>query len=289
MIGWWYRLTDLLPWSWAHYAFMKNALLAVLCVSPVFGMLGTMVVNNRMAFFTDVLGHSALAGIAIGALCGVFDPTVPLFVTAIVISVAVTALKRYTRASADTVLGVLMALMVSLGIVLLSRQGGFAKYTVYLIGDILAVTPAQIGVLAVVAVVAWWFWLAQGNALLLTSVSPALARSRGIRTFVVETAFTVLLAIAVMLSIRLVGILIINAMLVLPAAASRNVSRSMRSYTLWSVAISLVSGITGLILSYAWDAAAGASIVLCAVFCYVCSLFAGSRRRSALDKKRKRA
>lgn len=275
MIEAWANLIGQLPFSWAQYGFMKNALLAVLLVTPVFAVLGTMVVGNRMAFFTDVLGHSALAGIAIGILCGFRDPTWTMIAMAVALAILVNVFKGMTKASMDTVLGVFLAFMVALGIVILSRQGGFVKYTKYLIGDILAVAPAEIVWLGVIFLAVFVYWYLAGNALILTSINSSLARSRRIKTFLVETGFTILLAIVVMMSIRLVGILIINSLLVLPAAASRNFSRSVRAYTLWSVIFSVASGILGLIASYYWGTASGATIVLFSVGCYLISVLVG--------------
>jgi zinc transport system permease protein len=282
MIGLWYKLADyILPFDLAQYIFIKNALLAVLLVTPVFGVLGTMVVSNRMAFFTEVLGHSALTGIAIGIICGIHDPTLPMIAIAVVLAVLVNILKGLTRASMDTVLGVFLAFMVALGITLLSRHGGFVKFTTYLIGDILAVTPRQIVWLAVLFIIVFVYWWFAGNMLILTSVSRSLARSRGTRTFLVETSFTILLAVVVMVAIRLVGILIINSLLVLPAAASRNVARSVGLYTALSIAISMLSGTTGLFASYYWGTASGATIVLFAVGCYAISALTGLIRQKS--------
>ena len=276
VIEMWYRLIDsFLPFSWAHYDFMKNALLAVLLITPLFAILGTMVVNNRMVFFTDVLGHSALTGIAIGVLLGFNQPTLPMIVLAVVLAVSVTLLKNATKSSMDTVLGVFFAFIVALGIVILSRQGGFVRYTKYLIGDILSVTPQEIIWLFVLFVVILVYWFAAGNALILTSVNSSLARSRRIKTVLVELSFSVLLAIVVMVSIRLVGILIINSLLVLPAAASRNFARNVHVYTIWAVIISIFSGIAGLIVSYYWGTASGATIVLFASGCYGISALLG--------------
>jgi len=271
----WYRLINLLPFSWSHYVFMKNALLAVLLVTPCFALLGTMVVNNRMAFFTDVLGHSALTGIAIGVILGIQDPTFPMIVLAVFLAVAINLLKDRTKASIDTVLGVLFAFIVALGIVILSRQGGFVKYTSYLIGDILAVSPQQIIWFFTITIVVLGYWYMAGNALILTSVNPSLARSRRVNTFLIETSFTIFLALVVIVSIRLVGILIINSLLVLPAAASRNFARNMHSYTLGAVIISIFSGITGLVVSYYWGTASGATIVLFAAALYGISALSG--------------
>ena len=159
MIDAWYQWVGVvLPFEWCQYLFMKNALLAVLVITPVYALMGTMVVSSRMAFFTDVLGHSALAGIAIGVLCGVHDPLWPMIIMAVCLAVLINIFKRWTRASMDTVLGVFLAFMVALGITVLSRQGGFAKYTKYLIGDILAVSPAEIFWLAMIFVVVLIYW-----------------------------------------------------------------------------------------------------------------------------------
>jgi zinc transport system permease protein len=274
----WYKLIGMLPFSWTHYAFMDNALLAVLLITPLFAVLGTMVVSNRMVFFTDVLGHSALTGIAIGVILGIQDPTFPMIVLAVVLSLSINLLKNVTKASLDTVLGVLYAFIVALGIVILSRQGGFVKYTSYLIGDILAVTPEQIAWFLLIAAVVLVYWYLMGNAMILTSVNPSLARSRTINTFLVETSFTILLAIVVIVSIRLVGILIISSLLVLPAAAARNVARNTYAYTAWAVIFSVLSGITGLIVSYYWGTASGATIVLFATACYGVSGLLGMRK-----------
>ncbi|MDP2905222.1 MAG: metal ABC transporter permease [Candidatus Omnitrophota bacterium] len=279
MIEAWHRLIGLLPYDWAGYAFMRNALLAVILVTPLFALLGTMVVNKRMVFFTDVLGHSALTGIAIGVLLGFSDPTLPMIILAVALAVSINLLKNVTRADMDTILGVLFAFIVALGIVILSRQGGFAKYTSYLIGDILTVTPKQIGWLFLIAAVVLVYWYSLGNAMILACVNPSLARSRKVNTFLIETGFAILLAVVVTVSIRLIGILIIGSLLVLPAAASRNFTRNVCAYTMWAVVISIFSGIAGLIASYYWGTASGATIVLIAAGCYVVSALFGIRHR----------
>jgi len=275
----WHKLMDILPFAWTHYVFMKNALLAILLITPLFAILGTMVVSNRMAFFTEVLGHSALTGIAIGVILGFHDPTIPMLLVAVVLAVAVNLLKDWTKASADTVLGVFFAFIIALGIVILSRQGGFVKYTNYLIGDILVVEPKQIAWFFLIGMVVLLYWYAAGNAIILASVNTSLARSRLINTFLIETSFTILLALVVIISVRLVGILIINSLLILPAAASRNISRSVYSYTILALVISIFSGVSGLIASYYWGTSSGATIVLFASVFYAISALIGRRLR----------
>jgi zinc transport system permease protein len=246
---------------------MKNALLAVVLMTPLFALLGTAVVSKRMAFFSDVLGHSALTGVALGVLLGMSDPFWAMLMFIIILAVTINIFKNITHASSDTVLGVFFAITVALGVMILSKGGGFNKFTGYLIGDILAVSPGQLAWMAVFFLVILLYWVLLGNKLLLINVNPSLARSRGINVSFIETSFVIVLAILVAVSLRIIGILMINSLLVLPAAAARNLAANTRLYTLWSILISVISGICGLILSYYFGTASSATIiVLCAVF-----------------------
>ncbi len=284
MMHWWYQvLEQLLPFSWVSYMFMKNALLAILLITPAFALLGTMVINNRLTFLTEVMGHSALTGIALGVILGIQNPTAPMIGLAIVLAIAINLIKDFTKTPTDTVLGVFLAFMLSLGIVILSRNGGFAKYTNYLIGDILSISSTQIIALLVILLLVFMYWYFLGNKLFLTSVHSSLARTRGINTLLIETSFSILLAIVIMLSIRLVGVLIINSLLILPAAASRLISKNIHTYTRWAVLISMVSGVTGLITSYYWETASGATIVLFTVLFYVVAIIVSSLKGKRAD------
>lgn len=255
-------LDTLLPFDMFRFTFMKNALLALLLIAPLLGLLGTMAVNNRMAYFSDALGHSALTGIAIGVLLGMENQLICMVAFGILMAVVISRVKAAGSSSTDTVISVFSSLAMALGLVILSRGGGFARYSSYLVGDILAITPADLGLLALTLAAVLVLWIVLFNPLLLTSVNPSLAASRGARVKWVEMAFIVAVAVVVMLSIQWVGILMINALLILPAASARNVARSARQYTLLSLAFSLFSGLLGLVLSYLWDVSAGPMIVL---------------------------
>lgn len=261
-------IETILPFSFARFDFMKNALLAVLLVTPLFGMLGTMAVNNKMAFFSDALGHSALTGIAIGVALGIGDPLVCMLTFGIVFGLAIRKVKSGTKASSDTVISVFSSVSMALGIVILSGSGGFAKYSSYLIGDILTVSPAYVGLMAVVLAGTYIVWYFIYNDLLLLSVNPSLSASRGIKNALTENIFVVILAVAVMLSIKQIGILTINSLLILPAAAARNVSSNSRQYLVLSTVISLFCGIAGLVISFYAGTAAGATMVLIAAAIY---------------------
>ena len=262
----------LLPFAWMEYTFMKNALLAILLMTPLFGLLSTMVVSSRMAFFSDSLGHGAFTGIAIGALVGMASPLTSLILFSIVFALLITYIKHRTAASADTVIGVFSSTAIAVGLMIMSRGGGFSKFSPLLIGDILSITPADLAGLAAVNVFVFIGWVLLFNRLLLLSVNPSLARSRGISIFAVESLFAVLLAVVVAVSIQWVGILIINALLVLPGAAARNIARSVKEYHLISVLIALFAGLIGLFSAYYLGIAAGAAIVAAAAFIFFVSL-----------------
>ena len=263
MMTLWYTLWDMLPFEMLHWDFMKNALLALLLLSPLFGLLSTMIVTGRMSFFSDALGHSAFTGIAIGCICGLAPTAV-----AVAFSVAFALLFSWVRSrsnqAADTLIGVFSSTAVALGIFVATLGGGsFTKYNKYLIGDVLSVTPAEIGVLAIVLVCVAVFWVVLGNRLVLVSIHPQLAASRGLKVRTTQTLFTVCIAVVVTLAINWVGLLMLNSLLVLPAASARNVSRNLRQYHGFSVLFALAASLIGLVLSYHLGASTGAAISLC--------------------------
>ena len=258
--------------SFGEFEFMRNALLALLLLSPLLALLGTMAVNQQMAFFSDALGHSALTGIGLGIVLGVESELVSMLVFGVVWAIMICLIKQKGAASADTVISVFSSTSVAMGLVILARGGGFAKYSSLLIGDVLAVTPADLGWLLCALIAGVSLWVMLYNQLLLTSVNHSLARSRGVHTQIVECAFVVLVAVAVMLSIRWVGVMLINALLILPAAAGRNVARNARQHAVFSVVIAMVCGVAGLLSAYQWDTSEGAAIVLYAAACYAVSL-----------------
>ncbi|MBQ4436045.1 MAG: metal ABC transporter permease [Clostridia bacterium] len=268
-----YRVMDtLLPFGFLRFTFMKNALLAMLLLTPLLSLLGTMAVNQRMAFFSDALGHSALAGVGLGMLLGVQNVTLSLVVFGVLFAVLVSTVNRSGAATKDTTISVFSSMGIALGLLLLSRDGKFSNYSSLLTGDILSIGQGDLLWLLVGLIAGVGVWAFLYNKLLVSAVSPELAESRGVRTRYLEYAFAVLVAVAVMLSIRWVGVLLINALLILPAAAARNVTRSAAQHALWSVVFGLVSGVAGLAISYALNTGVGAAVVLCAGLIYFVTL-----------------
>ncbi len=277
----WYRILEILPFEWAREGqmiFMKNALLAVILLTPIFALLGTMIVNNNMAFFSDALGHGAFTGVVIGGLMGLINPVGSAVVFSILFAVIIAVIKYKSKMSSDTVIGVISSSAIALGIFLVTLGGkSFAKLNSYLIGDILSITTREIGFLFLVLIGVILFWSIFFNHLLLVSINPSLAGSRGINTFWYEVLFSCSVAVTVTVSMPWIGLLVINSFLVLPAASARNISRNQRQYHFFAVMISVFSGVFGLILSYYIETASGATIVLISSIIFFVSYFLRKR------------
>ncbi len=259
----WYSFCGLLPLEMLQWDFMRNAFLAILLMAPLFGLMSTMIVTGRMSFFSDALGHSAFTGIAIGAICGLAAPTWAAVAFSVGFALLFSFVRSRSNQAADTLIGVFSSTAVALGIFVATLGGGsFTKYNKYLIGDILSISPAEIGVLALTLVAVVLFWFLASNRLTLTAIHPQLASSRGVPVELIQTLFTAAIAVVVTLSISSVGLLILNSLLVLPAASARNVSRNLRQYHALSVFFALGAGIGGLIVSYYFGCSAGAAISL---------------------------
>ena len=259
----WYALCDALGAEFLSMNFMKNALLAVIVMPPLFGLLSTMIVTGKMSFFSDALGHSGFTGIAIGVLCGAALPIWWAVGLAVAFALLFSFVRSRSSQSADTIIGVFSSTAVALGIFIATMGGGsFTKFNKYLIGDILSVTPGEIGALALVLLAVAALWVLCSNQLILTAIHPQLASSRGVKTARNETLFTVVIAVVVTLAMSWVGLMVINSLLVLPAASARNVAKNVRQYHLFSVLGALVASVAGLILAYYLGCSAGATIAL---------------------------
>lgn len=215
-----------------------------------------------MAFFSDALGHSALTGIAIGMMFEIANTNISMIIFAIVFSIILNFVKHKTTYGADTIISVFSSIAIALGLAILSAQGNFSKYSSYLVGDVLGITVEELVYLVIAFVLVIGLWLILFNKLHTVSINSSLAKSKGINVALVDNIFVIMISIMVMLSIRWIGILLINSLLILPAAASRNVARNIREYHGIAVLISLISGLLGLVLSYYANIGAGPAIVI---------------------------
>ena len=254
-------LETILPFDFITYDFMKNALIAIVLLSPLFAILGTMIVNNKMAFFSDALGHSALTGIAIGMLFGISN-NIAMVIFAIIFSILLNLVKHKTTYGADTIISVFSSIAIALGLAILASVGNFNKYSSYLIGDILGISQEEIVYLTIAFVIILLVWIFLFNKIHTISINTSIAKSKGINVLLIDNIFVISIAIIVMLSIKWIGILLINSLLILPAASSRNIAKNMRQYHLFAIIISLISGIAGVLVSYYVNIPTGPAIVI---------------------------
>lgn len=265
--------------SWLDYGFMRNALFAILIITPLFGLLGTMIVNKKMAYFSDALGHSALTGIAAGVIFGMQDTTLSMVIFAVIFALLLNKIGSMNMASTDTIISVFSSCAVAIGLAILSKGGNFSKYSGVLVGDVLSITRKEIIYLLIILAVTVVFWCFGINALNAICIHRTLAKSKHIPIRLVENIFAVLVALIVTLSIKWVGILIINALLILPAASARNIATHMREYHAFTIIFSMFSGVLGLFVSYYTNVATGPMIVIIASIIYFATFLYGRMYR----------
>ncbi len=255
----------LIPW---HYAFMVRALIGAVMVGTVWAIVGTYVVLRGMAFFGDALAHAILPGVAIGYLLG-GGAREPLFwwamLAAVISSLGIGAISRSTKIRQDTAIGIIFAGMFALGIALISTvQNYTSDLSHFLFGDVLGVRPSDLGLigifggLIILAVVAFY------KEFMVISFDPVLATTLRIPVRALEYLLMVLIAITIVVSLQTVGIALMVAMLITPAATAYLLTRRLLIMMILAVVIASISGVIGLYLSYFFNIASGAAIVLTA-------------------------
>lgn len=265
--------------EWMQYGFMKNAFAAILIIAPLFGLLGTMIVERKMAFFSDALGHSALTGIAIGIVCKIADTNISMLLFAAVFALLLNWISSAGIAGNDTVISVFSSAGAAAGLAILSKGGSFGRYSSLLVGDVLSISQKEIIYLAAILALTLVFWFFCFNRLYAAGIHRTLAKSWHIPVRLIENLFAVLTALIVTAAIQWVGLLVMNALLILPAAGARNLSENLREYHFFSILFSVFSGISGLLVSYYTNAATGPVIVMIASVIYFCTYCYGSRNQ----------
>lgn len=298
-------LETLLPFEWAGLPSMRNALLEMVLLALVCAALGVKVVNFRMAFFSDAISHSAFTGVVLGLLLvpllearwprpeGALSwyhivPPITLIVFGLVVGLLITATRRRTTLATDTVVGVFFSTVIALGLAIVYARNLQGEFDTYLYGHVLWVDELDVTITAVLALVVAVFLFVTFNGLLLMGVNESLAHSRGVPTRLYDYIYSGLLALVVALSIRIVGLLLVTAMLVIPAASARNLARGAAGMLWWSILLGLLGGVGGMIGSWYLNTAAGATVVLTGAALFILTLLArvlvarsGSSRRGA--------
>lgn len=253
--------------------FMQRALLAAVLLAPLCALLGVFVTARRMAFFSDTISHGALIGVALGFLLGFAEPTVPLLAVSLLIAAAVFWLRQHTELTTDTIMALLLSGSVALGVIILSllkiRSGEIQRY---LFGDILAIGPGEVWLAALLSVLVAVGLLFDLSPFSLLTLNEDLAQVCGVPVRRMNFFFVTVLTLTVAVSIRLLGILLVTALLVIPPAAARNLSRNLRQQLLWSVAFGLAGGVGGMAAAYQFDVPCGPAIVLVCATIFLLSL-----------------
>ena len=261
-------METLLPFEWLSYTFMKNALLAMLLISPLFGLLGTMAVDNKMAFFSDALGHSALTGIAIGVVLGWENQMAAMLLFGILWAVLITFVKHHSKMSADTIISVFSSTSIALGLVVLSRGGTFAKYSSVLVGDVLSITQSDLWLMGMLTALTFLFFNRCLDAIILVAYDRDFARTQRLPVRTLETVMTALMALTIVGSLHMVGIVLVVSLLSVPQMTAALFARTFRGILLLSALIGYAGCLGGLWLSYAANVPSGAAIILCAIAIY---------------------
>lgn len=256
--------------------YMLRALAAAALLAPTCALLGVFVTARRMSFFSDTIAHGALAGVALGVWFGMTELTVPMILFSLLVAAAILWIKENTELMTDTIMALLLSGSVALGIIILKLLGGsLARIHGYLFGDILAIGTQDVVFAAILFAVVFVgiFW--KLSQLTMLSAHEEMAFVCGISVKALNYLFILGLTITVAMSIRLLGIILVTALLVVPPAAARNLSRNLRQQIIYSLLLGLVAGVVGIAASFQFDVPCGPAIVLTAIGLFVVTLALG--------------
>lgn len=258
--------------------FFSRAIIGGIGVAMVAGPLGCFVIWRRLAYFGDTLSHSALLGVAL-ALLFEMNITISVFAVSVAVSLMLLSLQKRAKLSSDALLGLLAHSVLAIGLVVLAFMTWVRVDLMgFLFGDILSITIFDLALIygggAIVVALLIKIW----RPLFAATVSHELAMAEGIKTDVVNLIFMVLMAGVIAVAMKIVGVLLITALLIIPAATARRFSNSPEHMAIIAIAVGVASVWLGLRGSLEFDTPAGPSIVVAALLCFVISLIPISMR-----------
>ena len=256
------RLTEPL-----QFTFMQTGLAATVLVGATCAVLGVYVVLRSMAFIGDALAHTILPGLVAAYLLGL-NLLGGAVVAGVATALGIGWLSRRGTLREDTAIGVTFTGMFALGILLMSTTGSFRDFSHMLFGNVLGIVPRDLVLISVLALAVLGFLLLFHKELELTSFDPTHAKAMGLGADRVRYGLLVLLSLTVVAGVQAVGVVLISALLITPAAAASLVTNSLPRMMVISTAIAVFSGIAGLYASYFFDVASGAAIVLSCTACF---------------------
>lgn len=261
------------------YAFVVNGFLCAFIIGPLLGAIGTMVVTKRMAFFSQAIGNAALTGVAIGVIIGesYTAPYMSMFSFCILFGLILNFSKNHTKMSSDTLIGVFLSISLAIGATTLlwvSAKVNTHILDTVMFGSILTVDDTDMNVLLITTVITALVALPLYNRMVLASLNPSLAHVRGINVKWLEYVFVLLLTILTVACVKIIGAVLVEALLLIPAAAARNLNRSIRGFVLWSIGFSTVSCVVGVYAPMRFDlpVPSGGAIILTAATIFLITM-----------------
>jgi zinc transport system permease protein len=253
--------------------YMQRAFLAAILLGPLCGLLGVFVTARRMAFFSDTVAHSSLAGVALGLALGFRDPTWVMVGVSLMVGLLILWLRERTDLLSDTIMALLMSTFMAAGLIGYSLLRGFrGELDRYLFGDIFSIGPEEVVLAFILAMIVFGLLFVWLSPLTLLTVHPDLAHVAGLPVRKLNLVFVVLLTLVVAMSIRLLGIILVTSLVVIPPATARNLARNLRQESILSLAAGLLGGVGGLILSFQFNLPGGPTIVVTSSALFVISL-----------------
>ncbi len=256
------------------FGFVQKALIAGAISSIVLSIIGVYVVLKKMSFIGDGIAHSAFGGVALGLLLHM-NVSVAAIVFAWVVAMLIGISKKNGRTSEDALIGIFFAFTMALGVIFIGMNKSYnADIFGYLFGDILAVTAADIVVISVVGVIALVTVAVLFKELLFFVFDEEAAKVSGIPVDFIYFTLLTLISITVVASIKIVGIILVAAFLIVPASAALLLTKDFKKVMIFSVIIGLVATLSGFVISYVFDIASGATIVVTVTFIFaLCMLY----------------
>ena len=263
---------QMLP-EYFKYAFVINSLICTLFIGTILGGIGTMVVTKRMAFFSEAVGHAALTGIAFGVMAGepINAPYVMLFTYCIIFGLLINYTRNRTKMSTDTLIGIFLSISIALGgslLIFVSAKANSHMIENVMFGSILTVSDSDILILVITITVLGIILIPLFNRMLLSSFNANMATVKGVNVKLMEYIFTVTVTLVTVVSVKIIGAALVEALLLIPAASAKNLSKSMRGFFFYSIFFSLLSCILGVILPIHFNISipSGGAIILISSF-----------------------
>jgi len=245
-----------------QYPFMQRAIIAGVVLACLLAWLGVFVIMRKMSFFSDGIAHASLAGVAVGVLAGIHPLTTALLFS-VVFAIVIYALEKKTTLSSDAIIGILFTSGMAMGVVLISLKSGYQPDLVsFLFGNILAIRTTDLIIISLLSLGIIVFLAYNHKNITLMALDMDTAYMAGVKVNILQVAFYIILAVSVVLGLKILGIILVSALLIIPASTAKLVSKSFKGLIVQSIIFSEIIVLLGVALSYALDSPTGPMIVL---------------------------